>query len=451
MYTAYSFKFAKKIAAAIFILFLSMGIMTERSNAYIVGTSPFEPLIFIFNDPSWTVFSQDTLTLSGFTVLGANSVSYNPVDGQYYAILRVSVGTRRLVTVDPETGVCTDIGAMGSNYSSMTFTPSGKLYAFGGHGSGVTAERLYSVNTANGTTTLLAGPFSLGADGEVIAFNPDDGFIYHWSGNTTANMARIDTSTFVETVIAQSGAPHAEIFGAAYKGGGEFYLTDIASRSLTMTTGGLATLVATGLPDDIRGLGYGDAVLPVELASFTSSISGRDVTLNWTTSSESNNSGFEIQRASGIGQFTRIAFVGGNGTSSSANSYSFTDRSVNSGTYSYRLKQTDFNGNFEYFNLSNEVVIGIPGKFDLSQNYPNPFNPSTKINFDVPVDSRVNIKLLDISGREVALLANEVKAAGYYTLEFNASELPSGVYFYRIVADGNGKSFTATKKMTLIK
>ncbi len=191
--------------------------------------------------------------------------------------------------------------------------------------------------------------------------------------------------------------------------------------------------------------------LPVEMASFTSGISGRDVTLNWTTSSETNNSGFEIQRAFGKGQYLKISFVTGNGTSSIANSYSYIDKGLSSGNYNYRLKQSDFNGNFEYFNLSNEVVIGIPGKFDLSQNYPNPFNPSTKINFDVPVDSRVSINLFDMSGKEVASLTNEVKAAGYYTLEFNASELPSGIYFYRIIADGNGSSFISTKKMTLIK
>lgn len=196
---------------------------------------------------------------------------------------------------------------------------------------------------------------------------------------------------------------------------------------------------------------YVEDPLPVELVSFTSDVSGRDVTLNWTTSKETNNSGFEIQRAFGKGQFVRISFVEGIGTSSTANLYSYIDKGLSSGNYSYRLKQSDFNGNFEFFNLSDEVVIGIPGKFDLSQNYPNPFNPSTKIKFDVPVDSRVSINLFDMSGREVASLVNEVKAAGYYTLEFNASELPSGIYFYRIIANNNKSSFTATKKMTLIK
>ena len=143
--------------------------------------------------------------------------------------------------------------------------------------------------------------------------------------------------------------------------------------------------------------------------------------------------------------------MSGNGTTSTPHSYSYTDKAVATGKYNYRLKQTDFNGNFEYHNLGNEVNIGVPEKFDLSQNYPNPFNPSTKINYDLPSDGNVSIKLFDISGKEVALLVNEVKTAGYHTVELNASNLSSGVYFYRISVDANGNNFIATKRMMLLK
>ncbi|MFA5012766.1 MAG: T9SS type A sorting domain-containing protein, partial [Ignavibacteria bacterium] len=84
-------------------------------------------------------------------------------------------------------------------------------------------------------------------------------------------------------------------------------------------------------------------------------------------------------------------------------------------------------------------------------NYPNPFNPTTKIDFDLPLDSRVNIKLYDISGREVKTIMNEQRAAGYYTVQFNSAELSSGVYFYRIMAKSSGADFIMTKKMMLIK
>ena len=191
--------------------------------------------------------------------------------------------------------------------------------------------------------------------------------------------------------------------------------------------------------------------LPVELASFTAAVSGRHVNLNWSTAYEINNSGFDIERSADNSSWARIGYAEGNGNSNNTNSYSFTDINLNSGRYHYRLKQTDFNGNFEYFNLENEVNIGIPSEFSLSQNYPNPFNPSTSISFELPYDSRVSLKVFDMSGKEVAELVNEIQPAGYHTYKFNASALSSGVYFYRISADGNGKSFNATKKMMLVK
>jgi len=191
----------------------------------------------------------------------------------------------------------------------------------------------------------------------------------------------------------------------------------------------------------------GDGVLPVELASFASVVINNDVTLNWSTATETNNSGFDIERSSVNGQWSKVGNVTGNGTSTVSHSYSFSDRNLASGNYNYRLKQIDFNGNFEYFNLSNEVNVGIPSSFDLSQNYPNPFNPSTSINFDLPIDGKVSLKLYDMNGREVMTLLNEVRSAGYYSVNFNASNMSSGVYFYTLSAD----NFTATKKMMLVK
>lgn len=191
-----------------------------------------------------------------------------------------------------------------------------------------------------------------------------------------------------------------------------------------------------------------DIPLPVELASFTSTVNNNNLTLNWSTSAETNNSGFDIERSSTVNnEWSKIGFVEGNGTSSTQNSYSFPDRDLKTGRYNYRLKQIDFNGNFEYFNLGSEVSIGIPDKFKLSQNYPNPFNPSTKINYDLPADGKVNLTLFDISGREVATIVNEVQQAGYYSYTFNGANLSSGIYFYKIQTE----QFSETKRMMLIK
>ncbi len=192
---------------------------------------------------------------------------------------------------------------------------------------------------------------------------------------------------------------------------------------------------------------YVDDPLPVKLVSFTSVVNGRNVILNWTTSVEENNSGFEVQRAIAGSEFHTVSFVKGFGNSSSEYDYSFEDKNLLAGKYNYRLKQTDFNGNFEYFELTEEVNIGLPSQFSLSQNYPNPFNPATKINYDLPVSGLVTLKVFDNLGREIATLVNEIKQAGYYTAEMRGSDLPSGVYFYRISA-GN---FTSVKKMMLIR
>jgi hypothetical protein len=91
--------------------------------------------------------------------------------------------------------------------------------------------------------------------------------------------------------------------------------------------------------------------------------------------------------------------------------------------------------------------VGVPKTFSLNQNYPNPFNPVTKIEYALPNDAKVTIKIFDMLGREVKVLVNEVKKAGYYSVEWNGSQLSSGVYFYKMQAG----DFNAVKKMILIK
>ncbi|MCB0727304.1 MAG: T9SS type A sorting domain-containing protein [Ignavibacteriae bacterium] len=188
--------------------------------------------------------------------------------------------------------------------------------------------------------------------------------------------------------------------------------------------------------------------LPVELSSFTSSVNLRNVTLNWSTTSESNNSGFDIERSNlNSEEWTKIGHMNGFGTSETSHNYTYTDRGLATGSYSYRLKQIDYNGNFEYFNLNGEVVIGTPNEFSLIQNYPNPFNPTTSIDFNMPQEGFVSLKVYNTSGKEVATLVNETRAAGYYTVNFNATNLSSGVYYYRLESNGISK----VMKMALIK
>jgi len=141
--------------------------------------------------------------------------------------------------------------------------------------------------------------------------------------------------------------------------------------------------------------------------------------------------------------------VKGNGNSSEGNDYSYIDRNLSTGTYYYRIKQLDINGNFEYFNLRNEVTIGIPQKYELSQNYPNPFNPETNLGFGISELGFVSLKVFDASGKEVAVIVNEVLAPGMYNYQFSTVnyQLSSGIYFYTLES-GN---FIETKRMVLLK
>lgn len=193
-------------------------------------------------------------------------------------------------------------------------------------------------------------------------------------------------------------------------------------------------------------------IIPVELVSFTALVNSIDVTLNWITASEVNNSGFEIERSkvksekSNVPRWEKIGFVSGNGTTTETKSYSFTDNNLSAGSYSYRLKQIDFNGSFEYSNII-EVEVSSPQNFELSQNYPNPFNPTTTISFSLPQNAFVTLKVYDVLGNEIATLVNEEKSAGKYIINFDATSLSSGIYFYSI----NAGTFNQVKKMTLIR
>jgi len=190
-------------------------------------------------------------------------------------------------------------------------------------------------------------------------------------------------------------------------------------------------------------------IVPVELTSFTAIANEGTVELNWITATETNNQGFTIERSSG-NEFTEVGFVPGYGTSAETHAYSFTDINVNPGTYTYRLKQIDFDGTYEYF--TTEVEVSAPKTFALDQNYPNPFNPSTQIAFRLAIDSKVSLKVFDVLGQEVATLVNSNLVAGGHTINFDASALNSGVYLYRIEATGiNGTNFVDVKKMILTK
>lgn len=305
---------------------------------------------------------------------------------------------------------------------------------------------------ANGTTSTIPTTFKIlpggnfnefvvqttDEDGNGIAVSDIDLTIT--AGTLSTNVTSTNASGLSDPIVVTGSntgtiTATAEVVtsvGFAFAG----YTENVQVLGLARTTTGLRSVSADW------------GLLPVELGTFTANVINSTVNLNWGTISESNNSGFNIERKLvNSTEWKNVGFVEGNGTTNTPLEYFFSDRNVATGNYNYRLKQIDFNGNFEYHNLTNEVEVGLPSKYDLSQNYPNPFNPETKINFELPSNGFVTLKVFDISGKEVATIVNEEVTAGFHSVQFNGAGLSSGVYYYRLEANG----FLKVMKMALIK
>ncbi|MDH3268542.1 MAG: T9SS type A sorting domain-containing protein, partial [Ignavibacteria bacterium] len=314
----------------------------------------------------------------------------------------------------------------GASFTIEFFTRSGTaLGGPGGDPAGWTSLGTVPVTQGAGGSTGVSELFVT----PVISLNPGD----------TVGVAMLFTDAGPR--YFGTGAPPFQVFADT-----NLTLITGEGRSAPFTNGG-SVFASRGLVGEI----HYDEFIPVELVSFTAYVShlanSSTVELSWATATELNNQGFFIERKTESTDWINLGFVDGNGTSTETKFYSFTDNTVTTGSYSYRLKQVDFDGTFRFYELGNVVEVSTPFTYNLSQNYPNPFNPSTTIAWQLKNDGLVTIKVYDQLGKEVATLVNEEKAAGSYEIEFNASSLASGVYYYRI----NAGNFVDTKKMILMK
>jgi photosystem II stability/assembly factor-like uncharacterized protein len=187
-------------------------------------------------------------------------------------------------------------------------------------------------------------------------------------------------------------------------------------------------------------------IVPVELTSFTAVGNNGVVELNWQTATEVNNQGFEIERRTETSEFRTIGFAEGYGTTTEPRNYVYMDRTAENGTNYYRLKQIDFNGTYAYSDIV-EVDVTGPLSFNLAQNYPNPFNPSTSIKYSVPESGSIRLSVYNTVGEEVAVLVNGFSQAGSFEVTFDASNLSTGVYLYKLQSANS----IQTKKMMLLK
>ena len=205
-----------------------------------------------------------------------------------------------------------------------------------------------------------------------------------------------------------------------------------------------------GVLDALKAIN--SATVPVELTSFSANLNKGAVLLNWTTATEKNNYGFEIERgtrdANDLSKINWIAvgFKKGNGTTVTVNNYSFTDKLISSGVYIYRIKQMDYDGSYAYSKEVN-VDYSFPSDFVIYQNYPNPFNPSTNITFSIPLKTNIRLAVMDILGREVCQLYKGELSQGLHSFQFDGSRMSSGTYFVRLESG----AFNKTIKIQLMK
>lgn len=185
-------------------------------------------------------------------------------------------------------------------------------------------------------------------------------------------------------------------------------------------------------------------VLPVTLLNFSATPKDKAIALAWSTASESNNKGFNIERSQTGSSWTTIGFVAGAGNSSNTNSYAYLDGGLTAGRYFYRLKQIDLDGKFEYSSVVSAVIGGSNG-FVLEQNFPNPFKNGTVIRFTLPSKAKVNLSVFDINGRLVKVVMNESRDAGTHAVNVNSGSLVAGLYYYKLQAGEH----SAVKKMTI--
>jgi hypothetical protein len=217
-----------------------------------------------------------------------------------------------------------------------------------------------------------------------------------------------------------------------------FLLSDNSSVTRTLSTIGNMTFSGTNLGNP----------LPVELVSFTASVNRDIVTLEWSTATEVNNYGFEIERTpiAATQDWMKIGFVNGYGNSNSPKEYSFTDAPQGNTKFNYRLKQIDNDGTYEYSSIV-MANLGTPNQYILNQNFPNPFNPTTKISYSLPNEGFITIKIFDVLGNEVATLVNENKKSGNYEVLFDGSKLASGLY----ICNMSAADFSNSIKMIIMK
>jgi serine protease AprX len=376
----------------------SIGVdVTSTSLGYLTYDSPY---------PSYTWQNMDgntaRITIAGDLAVKRGIVVVNSAGNNGLNLTRNTLGAPADGDSIIAVGAVTSSGAR-SSFSSVGPTVDGRIKPdIMAMGSSVVVASTFSNNTySTASGTSFSCPLAAGAAALVLSVNP--------------NLTPMQVRDALRNTASKSTSPDNQM--------------------------------GWGIINTLNAVNY--FPVPVELVSFTAMHNGSEVVLQWSTATEDNNLGFDIEKSSAGFVWEKIGFVNGNGTTTERNNYTFTDAAPLKTTVFYRLKQIDYDGKSTYSSVVSVDPVLI-GSFELAQNYPNPFNPITKIRFTIPEEvSGVNVllKVYDVLGNEVMVLVNEARQSGEYETELNASSLSGGVYFYTLSAG----SFSSVKKFVLLK
>jgi len=389
---------------------------TDGGNSWVIcGEMDYQKL-FANQDTGWAASS------SGI---------FKSTDGGFSWIQKSAFNSRNLYFTDPVNGWA--VGA-GGNILKSTDEGENWYLKVSGTNSNLNSVNFYDVNV--GMCVGNSGTILITTDGGENWISENTGIV-----DKLNSVAHANSNSF--WVVGANGT----ILNTTDLGNNWMSFDNLTTEDLNSV---FFTNENTGWIGGSNGtiLEYHEDILPVELQAFKAEAENSKVILNWNTATETNNRGFDIERKINGEEWTKIGFVAGSGNSSSPKSYSFIDEDLFGGSvFHYRLKQLSIDGSYEYFPQDGIEVEVVPAKFELEQNYPNPFNPSTTINFSLPKAAQLKINVYNMLGELVQTIAEGNYEAGYHKVDFNAGNLSSGAYIYRL----ENENFILTKKMILIK
>ena len=335
-----------------------------------------------------------------------------------------------------------DVSAVPGDYTGQLWSESGTLLA-----SGVFA----GVTTDSWQELIFADPILIDANTTYVASYHTNAIRY--VGTATGLASAVTNGSLTALASGASGGNGVYTYGATVNfptssvsanywvdviftpNAYAFNLTGITDADGCANVGLLQTLNVTSVDC---------SVLPVTLINLSAIPKDQSVYLQWSTASENNNKGFEIQRSLNGSTWTAIGFVNGSINSSNTLNYSFTDAGLAAGRYYYRLRQVDLDERFEYSSIVS-AVIGGQNQFVLDQNYPNPFRNETLVRFTLPHKSKVNLSIFDMNGRLVKVVLSEARDAGTHAVSIKTGSLVGGIYYYKLQSG----DYSAVKKMII--